>query len=94
MNGCLGSYTQNSCEAINHLIWSRCPKISHFWRDHLDAAVAAAVASAVVAFNDGSSGVHVFFPIMESKLGALLARDRMQKRESDINASIVAKKTG
>ena len=45
-----------------------------------------------MAFNDGSSGVHVFCPIMESKLGALLARDRKQKRESEINASIVAKK--
>eukprot|EP00795_Rhopilema_esculentum_P005687 gene5687-10932_t len=93
MNGCLGGYTQNSCEAINHLIWSRCPKISHSGRDHLDAAVAAAV----VAFNDGSSGLarvlsHVGINPGSNMLLGLSARDRKRKRESNINASIVAKK--
>ena len=95
MNGCLGNYTQNSCEAINHLIWSRCPKISHSGRDHLDATVAAAV----VAFNDGSSGLarvlsHVGINPGSNMLLGLSARDCKRKRESDINASIVAKKKG
>ena len=29
MKGCLGGFTQNNCEAINHLIWARYPKSKH-----------------------------------------------------------------
>eukprot|EP00795_Rhopilema_esculentum_P005821 gene5821-11124_t len=78
MSGCLGGYTQNNCEAINHLIWSRCPQISHSGRDHLDAAVAAAV----VAFNDGLARVlsHVGINPESHMLLGLSARDRKRKK--------------
>ena len=73
------------------MIWSRCPKISG--RDHSDAPLAAAV----VAFNDGSSGLaralsHVGINPGSHMLSGLSARDRKRKRESNINASMVAKK--
>ena len=89
MNGCLGGYTQNNCEAINHLIWSRCPKTTHSGRDHLDAAV--------VAFNDGSSGLAGVLIYMGVEPGnnmihGLSKRDSKRKRESNINATIIAKK--
>ena len=73
MNGCLGHYTQNNYEATNHLISSRCPKIFHSGRYHLDAA-------AVVAFNYGNSGLervlsHVGINPWSHMLLGLSARD-------------------
>ena len=53
LHGCLDGYTQNNRKAINHLIWARCSKSKHSGRDHLDAAV----EGAVIAFNEGSSGI-------------------------------------
>ena len=50
LEGCLGGYTQNNCESLNHLIWARCPKTIASGRDFLDSAA----ASAVLAFNDGN----------------------------------------
>ena len=33
LEGCLGGYTQNNCESLNHLIWARCPKTIASGRD-------------------------------------------------------------
>ena len=64
MQGCVGGYTQNNCEAINHLIWARLCISKQSARDHLDAAV----AGAVIAFNDGSVGIaNVFFFKLKNK---------------------------
>ncbi len=49
LQGCLGGYTQNSCKALNHLVWDRYPRSRYSGRDHLDCAV----ASSVLLFNDG-----------------------------------------
>ena len=93
MEGCLGGYTQNNCEAINHLIWARCPKSKHSGRDHLDAAVAAAV----IAFNDESSGIanalkHIGIEPGQNMMSAVVKRDCKRKRESNTNATILEKK--
>ena len=53
LQGCLGGYTQNSCESLNHLIWSRCPKSLASGRVHLDCAAAAAV----LVYNDGNMAI-------------------------------------
>ena len=93
MQGCLGGYTQNSCEALNHLIWARCPKSKHSGRDHIDAAV----AGAVIAFNDGNSGVanvlkHLGINPGNNMVSAIFKRDCKRKRESKTNATTLAQK--
>ena len=93
MQGCVGGYTQNNCEAINHLIWARCPKSKHSGRDHLDAAV----AGAVIAFNDGNVGIanvlrHLGIDPGQNMMSAIVKRDCKRKRESDMNATMLAKK--
>ena len=50
---CLHGQTQNANEALNKLIWSRCPKTNFASR----SIVEIATASAVLYFNDGSSGI-------------------------------------
>ena len=49
LEGCLGGFTQNNCESLNHLIWARCPKSTASGKTYLDAATAGAVLS----FNEG-----------------------------------------
>ena len=53
LKGCLGGYTQNNCETINHLIWLRCPKSMFSGRDRLDSAI----KGSVVVFNEGLSAM-------------------------------------
>ena len=43
LEGCLGGFTQNSCESLNHLIWAGCPKSTTSGKTPLDAATAGAV---------------------------------------------------
>ncbi len=93
LKGCLGGYTQNNREAINHLVWARCPKTKHSGRDHLDAAV----ARAVVAFNDGSNGLtrvlmHMGIEPGTHMMAGMSSRYKKRKRESNMNAFILAKK--
>ena len=50
---CLHGKTQNNNESFNGIIWKKCPKdvfVGH-------ATLGIGVASAVLKFNDGSSGV-------------------------------------
>ena len=82
MQGCLGGYTQNNCEALNHLMWARCPKSKHSGRYH----IVAAVAGAVVAFNDDSSCVanvlkHLGIDSGHNMASVVFKRDFMRKRE-------------
>ena len=50
---CLHGRTQNANESINQLIWQKCPKSVYVQRFTLEAGV----ASAVINFNDGVSGI-------------------------------------
>ena len=50
---CLHGQTQNNNESINGVIWKRCPKDIFVGRTTLEIGV----ASAVIRFNDGVSGV-------------------------------------
>ena len=53
LEGCLGGYTQNNCESLNHLKWARFLKTMASGRDFLDSAS----TSAVLAFNDGNIAI-------------------------------------
>ena len=50
---CLHGKTQNNNESLNGVIWKKCPKDVFVGRATLEIGV----ASAVLNFNDGSSGV-------------------------------------
>ena len=50
---CLHGETQNVNESPNNLIWARCPKRVHVG----NSTFKAAVASAVISFNDGAKGL-------------------------------------
>lgn len=53
LSRCLDSYTQNPNEALNNLIWKRCPKKVYQGKK----VVELCTASAVAAYNDGASSV-------------------------------------
>ena len=50
---CLHKYTQNDNEAINSVIWKKCPKDIYISKKVLEIAV----ASAVIELNDGASAL-------------------------------------
>ena len=51
---CTHGLTQNSNESIHNIIWQKCPKTVYVDKHVLDIAT----ASAVIAYNDGSQGLH------------------------------------
>ena len=53
LSKCLHGRTQNSNEAINHMIWQKCPKNIFVQRDVLEMAV----NSAIITFNEGPIGI-------------------------------------
>ena len=54
---CLHGQTQNSNEALNHIIWNKCPKNIYVSRTILELGV----YSAILEFNEGSFGVDLVF---------------------------------
>ena len=88
LEGCLGGYTQNNCESLNHLIWARCPKSTSSGREALDCAA----AGAVLAFNEGNSALCDIIKGLGITPGthmssALLKMDRVRISDSNIQAS-------
>ena len=55
---CMHGQTQNVNESLNNVIWTRCPKRVYVG----NSTFKTAVASAVIAYNDGSMGL---FPVFE-----------------------------
>ena len=62
---CLHGKTQNNNESLNSLIWKRCPKDAFVDCVTLELGV----ASAVIAFNDGLSGIIEVFNKLNTKSG-------------------------
>ena len=54
LSKCLHGKTQNANEALNNIIWQKCPKNVFVHRDMLEVGL----NSAVVEFNDGPCGIH------------------------------------
>ena len=93
LEGCLGGFTQNNCESLNHLISARCPKSMYSGRSHLDAATAAAV----ITFNDGKKALcyvldHLGIEVGLNTLNFFLKTDLRRVRGSNNEASEVQKK--
>ena len=65
MQKCLHGKTQNNNESLNGLIWKRCPKDVFVGHVTLELGV----ASAVIAFNDGLSGIIEVFNKLNIKPG-------------------------
>ena len=65
MQKCLHGKTQNNNESLNGLIWKRCAKNVFLGRVTLELSV----ASAVIAFNDGLSGIIEVFNKLNTKSG-------------------------
>ena len=53
LSRCLHNYTQNQNEALDGLIWKKCPKDIFIKRDTLEMGV----CSAILSFNDGAQGL-------------------------------------
>ena len=93
LEGCLGGFTQNTCESLNHLIWARCPKSTASGKTYLDAATAGAVLS----FNEGRKAYKDvlkrlgIIPGMKSEV--LVGKyDKKRIKDSYKNASALQKK--
>ena len=65
---CLHGQTQNNNESLNGVIWKRCPKDVFVGRSTLEMGV----ASAVISFNDGQSGILKVMENLENKLGIVM----------------------
>ena len=90
LEGCLGGYTQNSCESLNHLIWARCPKTMASGKVHLDCAAAAAV----IVFNSGNMamcGVLEELGVEPGRHTAHILQELDRKRIKESNASATEK---
>jgi len=93
LEGCLGGFTQNNCESLNHLIWARCPKSVISGKTHLDAATAGAVLS----FNEGRrsyKGVLKRLGIIPGTNSEVLFGkiDKRRIQDSNKDASVLQKK--
>ena len=57
LSKCLHGQTQNANEALNNIIWQRCPKSTYVCKRIVDIAA----ASAIMYFNDGCKGLDRVF---------------------------------
>eukprot|EP00112_Aurelia_sp_Birch-Aquarium-sp1_P017849 Seg418.7 transcript_id=Seg418.7/GoldUCD/mRNA.D3Y31 product="hypothetical protein" protein_id=Seg418.7/GoldUCD/D3Y31 len=70
LSKCLHGKTQNVNESLNQVIWKRCPKDIYVERFTLETGV----ASAIINFNDGLSGVINVFNMLCMEPGAYSVR--------------------
>ncbi len=75
LSKCLHGKTQNSNEALNNLIWRKCPK-----GDFVDrATLECAVNSAVIQFNDGPNAISDVFHHFGIAPGVILQKSSNKK---------------
>ena len=74
LSKCLHGKTQNINEAINSVIWKRCPKDVFAARQTLELGVSAAV----ISYNDGASGLLNIFHLIKIKPGIFCEQDCTQ----------------
>ena len=89
---CLHGATQNSNEAVNNIIWNKCPKNVYVGRPVLELGV----SSAILEFNEGSFGVNSVFQqygITNGYCFNLLSerRDRVRTAICDKKVTVVGK---
>jgi len=68
LSKCLHGQTQNVNEALNHIIWKKCPKSDFVKRDTLHMSV----CSAVIDFNNGKHGICKVAEELGLEVGSLM----------------------
>ena len=76
---CLHGKTQNANEALNNIIWSKCPKTIFVKRATLEMAV----NSSVINYNDGAKGIENVLAQFNTKPGLYMSSgsQRQEKRK-------------
>ena len=72
---CLHGKTQNANEALNNIIWTKCPKNIYVEKDVLELGV----NSAVLEFNEGPSGIHSVLNHFSIKSGIFTKKASAEK---------------
>ncbi len=84
LSKCLHGKTQNANEALNNIIWQKCPKTTFVERQTLECAV----NSAVIQFNEGPNGIHSVLEALGVKAGIVTtpsSNKRTYRRNKNIN---------
>ena len=77
---CLDGTTQNSNEAVNQIVWKKCPKDTFISRIVLEIGV----ASVVINFNDGMSGFEKLFSRLNLSFGVIIKSGAIEKDQQRI----------
>ena len=77
---CLDGTTQNSNEAVNQIVWKKCPKDTFISRIVLEIGV----ASVVINFNDGMSGFEKLFSRLNLSFGVIINSGAIEKDQQRI----------
>ena len=88
LNKCLHRQTQNQNEALNKIIWTKCPKIVFVHKNVIDMWV----NSAILQFNDGLSAISnllVYFGIQSGNVTSYISKlgDRQSVKNSENRSS-------
>ena len=77
---CLDGTTQNLNEALDQIVWKKCPKDTFISKIGLEIGV----ASAVINFNDGMSGFEKLFSHLNLSLGVNTKSGAIEKDQQKI----------
>ena len=77
---CLDGTTQNPNEALDQIVWKKCPKDTFISKIGLEIGV----ASAVINFNDGMSGFEKLFSHLNLSLGVNTKSGAIEKDQQKI----------
>ena len=84
LSKCLHNYTQNQNEALNGIIWKKCPKGVFVKRD----AIEIGLCSALINFNEGVHGIEVVAINMDLKIGHLTVNAMVLKDKQRMSLSL------
>ena len=80
LSRCLDGTTQNPNEAVNQIVWKKCPKDTFISKMILEIGA----ASAVINFNDGMSGFEKLFRRLNLSFGVNTKKGAIEKDEQRI----------
>ena len=80
LSRCLDGTTQNPNEAVNQIVWKKCPKDTFISKMILEIGA----ASAVINFNDGMSGFEKLFRRLNLSFGVSTKKGAIEKDEQRI----------
>jgi hypothetical protein len=80
LSKCLHGQTQNNNEALNSIIWKKCPKNIFVGRKVLEIGV----SSAVLQFNEGATGICKVFERLKITIGQFMMKGFLKKNNERI----------